>query len=440
MSRERSRNAEATIALIPWGDVFEDWLDPLGVTLESFRTEMTGSWMFGYVDALATAGARTAIVCISARVDAPMRTIHAPTGASLWFLPSTRTSRALRGAPRRRISKLPGTRPVAGRLAQQVAPYLGTPLRELGRVLRIERADVVLCQDYENPRFEMCVLLGRLLGLPVFGTFQSGDYSSRLEWPARRVAVAASAGLVVATRREQERVRARYRIPPERLARIFNPIDVSLWQPIERSAARRELGIAPEARVAVWHGQLDVRRKGLDVLLDAWEQLPLRQDSDDFRLVLVGAGEDAHEVRRLIAAKRLDNVSLIDRWVHDRAELRRYLSAADVYAFASRHEGFPVAVLEAMACNLPVVAADCQGIPDILEGNEAAGGLIVAREDATALARGLARLLDHIEFARRLGLNARARAEERFSLEAVGKELRAFMLDGAGSTDGPFSC
>lgn len=439
MNRERPLGSDATVALLPWGDVFEDWLDPLGVTLDSFRTQMTGSWMFGYVDALATAGARTVVVCVTARVDAPVRTTHVPTGAALWFLPSTKTARAIRRAASRRIS-FPGATTLARRLSQQGAPYLATPLRQLARVLRSEGARVVLCQDYENARFDVCVFLGRCLGLSVFGTFQSGAYSSRVEWPARRFAVASSAGLIIAARREQERVRRRYGVPPERVARIFNPIDVSLWRSVDRAVARAELGIPLEARIAVWHGQLDVRRKGLDILLDAWEQLARSQDSDDFRLVLVGAGEDAHEVRRLIAAKRLDSVSLIDRWVHDRAELRRYLSAADVYAFASRHEGFPVAVLEAMACGLPVVAADCQGIPDILEGNEAAGGLIVPREDATALARGLARLLDDNEFARRLGENARARAEARFSLEAVGKELRAFMLDGAGSTDGPFSC
>src|SRR5437899_12108387 len=41
-------------------------------------------------------------------------------------------------------------------------------------------------------------------------------------------------------------------------------------------------------------------------------------------------------------------------------------SSADVYAFASRHEGLPVALIEAMACQLPVVATDAQGVPDIL--------------------------------------------------------------------------
>jgi starch synthase len=418
-------HGSATVALIPWGDIFEDWLDPLGVTLESFRTAMTGSWIFGYVDALATAGVSTVITCITARVRSPMKTTHIPTGARLWFLPSTRTARALRGAPRH--LDFPVVNAVTRRLAQQGAPYLATPLRELRRVLRAENADVLLCQDYENPRFDMCVLLGHLLRLPVFGVFQSGDYSSRLEWPSRRLAMAGSAGLIIAAERERARVGARYRVPAERLARIFNPIDLSVWRAVDRMSARRELGIPAGARVAVWHGQLDIGRKGLDVLLDAWQRVEQGRRAADGRLVLIGAGEGGSTLRSLIAARKLTGVSLVDRWLHDRAELRTYLSAADVYVFASRHEGFPVAVIEAMACGLPVVAADAQGVPDILEGGEAAGGIVVPRGDSSALARELGRLLDDLPLARRLGERARKRMEESFSYEAVGARLATFL-------------
>jgi starch synthase len=117
----------------------------------------------------------------------------------------------------------------------------------------------------------------------------------------------------------------------------------------------------------------------------------------------------------------------VDQFVHDRAILRRYLSAADVYVFPSRHEGFPVAPLEAMACGLPVVAADATGVPDIFEGGEASGGLLVPRGDAAALAQALGRVLDDQTLGRELGARARRRVESCFSLESVGKHLRAFL-------------
>jgi starch synthase len=118
----------------------------------------------------------------------------------------------------------------------------------------------------------------------------------------------------------------------------------------------------------------------------------------------------------------------VDRFVRDQSAVRRYLSSADVYAFPSRHEGFPVAPIEAMACGLPVVAADAPGVADILEGGEDAGGLVVPRGDAAAFALALGRVLDDMAWRHELGRRGRRRVEMYFSLDAVGAQLRAFLL------------
>src|SRR5262249_12588920 len=120
----------------------------------------------------------------------------------------------------------------------------------------------------------------------------------------------------------------------------------------------------------------------------------------------------------------------VDEFVQDRTAIRRFLSAADVYVFPSRHEGFPVAPIEAMACSLPVVATDANGISDILEGGEASGGLVVPRDNAKELALALGRVLDDEAWGRELGRQARSRVETSFSLEAAGKQLRTFLFDG----------
>jgi starch synthase len=90
-----------------------------------------------------------------------------------------------------------------------------------------------------------------------------------------------------------------------------------------------------------------------------------------------------------------------------------------------------------MACGLPVVAADAPGVPDILEGGEAAGGLVVPRSDATALALALGRVLDDEAWGRELGERARRRVEACFSLEIVGEELRAFLMRQQIPATGP---
>jgi glycosyltransferase involved in cell wall biosynthesis len=81
-------------------------------------------------------------------------------------------------------------------------------------------------------------------------------------------------------------------------------------------------------------------------------------------------------------------------FVNDPNILRRYLSAADMYVLPSRHEGCPVALMEAMACSLPVVAAAATGVQDIVQSGEHPGGLVVARNDSGALATALGHLLD----------------------------------------------
>jgi glycosyltransferase involved in cell wall biosynthesis len=181
-------------------------------------------------------------------------------------------------------------------------------------------------------------------------------------------------------------VRARYGIPPTKLARIFNPVDLEIWSCTDRSEVRTELGIPHNARVAVWHGRVSIWKKGLDILLEVWERVCSQRTPRELRLLLVGTGEDVERLRQCIETLHLRGVLWVNEFVQDRTVIRRYLSAADVYVFPSRHQGFPVAPIEAMACGLPVVAADAQGTRDILEGGDASGGLVVAHENAKELA------------------------------------------------------
>jgi glycosyltransferase involved in cell wall biosynthesis len=84
---------------------------------------------------------------------------------------------------------------------------------------------------------------------------------------------------------------------------------------------------------------------------------------------------------------------------------------------------------------LPVVAANAQGISDILDGGETSGGIVVPRDDAEALALALDRLLTNPVWLRELGNRARRRAEACFSLDKVGKELCDFLLGGRFDAD-----
>jgi glycosyltransferase involved in cell wall biosynthesis len=436
-----------TIGLLPWGNVLEDFLEPSGLTLDTFRQQFTGSWIFGWTRALATASVRTEVVCVSRAARAVVRATHGPTGTPLLIVPAPRAYRMVE----RRMAYPYGDsvaqvfgdadRGAVKRMAldvgRELAPYVALPGMRLVRLARQAAWQAVLCQEYEDPRFDVSVLLGRALRVPVFACFQGGTTrTGRIERIVRPRAMARAAGLIVGPEREAQRLTERCGVARERITRIGNPVDLAVWRPHDRAAARARLGIDDSALVVAWHGRVAIEHKGLDILLDAWRRM-IDARPADLRLLLVGDGQDSEEVDRLIAAGPIPGVVRVARYVHDPQELSRHLSAADVYAFASRHEGFPVAPIEAMACGLPVVSTDVAGVRDILAGGEAGGGLIVPARDPEALAGALLRLLGDEALRRRLGARARARATAEFSLEAIGTRLRELMLgDGA---NGPVS-
>jgi glycosyltransferase involved in cell wall biosynthesis len=438
----RSDDSSPTVALLPFGNVIEDFLDSLGISLESFCREFTGSWMFGYVDALQRAGVRTVLICMSARLTKPAKFTHGPTGATVHILPALKSYRLLQAKMtrpsgpygrnvRQAFGEVLGSRrlfrPALAALNEAVL-YLVTPPRLLVRVLRQEKCTALLCQEYEYPRFDVCVLLGRLLGLPVFAAFQGGDYQrKRLERFSRPLAMRYCAGLIIASEAEVARVRAKYDVSSAKIASIFNPVDPEIWSPADRDAARAKLGIPPAARVAVWHGRVSIHSKGLDTLLDGWRRACARRHHPDLRLILIGNGNDGERLRRLITEGGVPNVVWVQQFLNDRAILREYLAAGDVYVFPSRHEGFPVAPLEAMACELPVVAADASGVAEILAGGEASGGVIVPRENAEALALAIGRFFDDLAWSRDMGHKARLRVHQSFAPGVVGRQLRAFL-------------
>lgn len=426
------------VALLPWGDLIEDFLDGIGVSLEDFCSKMTGGWLFGYVAALRHCGIRTCIFCFSNRVEGTVNKVHLASGAEFVLMRTPATYRRLRrrtkdpygltvGAmfgPTRSLSRQ------VWRLAHHLVPYLATPVMTLAREIRRAGCSAILCQEYESPRFDASVAIGRLLRIPVFATFQGGSWHrSGIERTLRPLTLQHCAGLIIGSSVEAARVRERYRIPSEKISRIFNPLDLSEWRPSPRHDARRKLGIPETTRVAIWHGRIDIRTKGLDVLLEAWKVVCSERPERDILLMLVGSGNGSDMLDEQIHRTAVPHIRWIRDYVLDRVQIRQYLSAADVYVFPSRREGFPVAPLEAMACGLPIVAASAPGVADILDEGAKSGGLVVPVGDATSLAKNLGLLLDDVEAARILGMRARERVEQAFSLQMVGAQLQEFFRE-----------
>src|SRR5260370_10062703 len=168
------------VAVLPWGNVIEDFLDTIHLTLNDFCERFTGSWVFGCIEALRSAGWQSVLFVVSRRVEAPTRLLHVPSGITVCALPAWRAYTVVArgmidpygGSVERVFGRVSRLRRLSCFARKEAAPYLATPLNTLARELRNEGCTAILTQEYEYARFDMCVLLGRLLRLPVYATFQ----------------------------------------------------------------------------------------------------------------------------------------------------------------------------------------------------------------------------------------------------------------------------
>ena len=180
--------------------------------------------------------------------------------------------------------------------------------------------------------------------------------------------------------------------------------------------------------VVLYSGRLR-SRKAVAVLVAAWPRVLAAVPNA--RLVVVGDGEQGARVAAAVQARGLTaHVELLGTLPRPAAMAR--LFAADVFCLPSTYEGLPLAILEAMAAGLPVVATAVAGNPEAVE--DGVTGVLVPPESATALADALVALLGDPERRRRMGEAGRARVSERFAIAQVAERHLALVrrLAGAG--------
>jgi glycosyltransferase involved in cell wall biosynthesis len=166
----------------------------------------------------------------------------------------------------------------------------------------------------------------------------------------------------------------------------------------QRSAKRAELGIGPDAIVVITVANLRYE-KGYDVLLDAAAQATPNRPGLVF--LSVGQGPLASEMEE--RRNRLGLESTF-RFLGFRGDVPDLLAAADIFCLASRNEGLPVALMEAYAVGLPVVATRVGGLPEVVEDGRS--GVLVAPEDPGALADGLVAIAEDEIWRGKLGRRA----------------------------------
>jgi len=185
---------------------------------------------------------------------------------------------------------------------------------------------------------------------------------------------------------------------PERITSVPTGIDLARFRPMDRGAARRQLGLDARASLGILATLRDW--KGHDYLLDAWKRLVPR--FPDWQLLVIGDGPQRARLEARAGNESLGSV----RFVGNQDDVPVWLNALDLFTLPSfGDEGVPQGIMQAMACGLAVVATSVGAIEEAVQRDRT--GLIVPPRDAAALADALGALMS--DPARRAAMGAAGR-------------------------------
>ncbi|MEP7338010.1 MAG: glycosyltransferase family 4 protein [Acidobacteriota bacterium] len=238
------------------------------------------------------------------------------------------------------------------------------------RRLHAEKPFDLIDAHYVYPDGCAAVELGRRLNIPVVITARGTDISlfSHLPpiWPKIINALNRASGVIAVSDALKQQMVA-LGIVGQKIAVIQNGIDRELFHPRDRENARRKLGLNIEDTIILTVGAL-IPRKGVDRLIGAMALMAKQARKEGLKppkLFAIGEGDERQALESQIKNLGLQD-SVFLPGAKPQAELADWYAAADLFCLASHREGCPNVVIEAMACGLPVVAAEMDGIRELV--------------------------------------------------------------------------
>lgn len=238
--------------------------------------------------------------------------------------------------------------------------------------------------------------------------------------------------VIAASATERQEMVDFYGAAPSKVTVIPHGLDLALFRPLDREAAKQRLGVSGRP-VLLFVGRMD-RIKGVETLLRATCELLRAQPACELRLLIVGgdrqvrvlddAARELLRLRALVAELGLrETVKFIGP--REQADLPVHYAAADVCVVPSYTESFGMVALEAMACGTPVVAANVGGLRSTVVHGET--GFLVQGRDPARFAAYIAELLASPELCARFGRNGVERAQ-RYQWPVVARQLHTTYL------------
>jgi glycosyltransferase involved in cell wall biosynthesis len=286
------------------------------------------------------------------------------------------------------------------------------------RVLRVRAAinatapEVVL--SFCDRTNILTLMAARGLSLPVIVSERSDPAQQQLgtawEWLRNRTYRSASS-IVALTDASAQHLRSRFGVPVTVIPSAVDP------PPLEsnRSAARSTKRIVAAGRLEY--------EKGFDRLLDVFAGLP--ETCSDWSLRILGEGSARADLERQVASLNLSDRVTMPGWVEP---IWEELASATMFVLPSRYEGFPSALMEAMAMGVPSIAVDCESGPRAVI-RDPSWGMLVPNE-VGALSAGIRRLIEEPEYREQLG-QAGKQVVEQFGWDAMIERYESLLAKAA---------
>ena len=210
---------------------------------------------------------------------------------------------------------------------------------------------------------------------------------------AEALACTRASRVITVARADLDDLVARRFVTRGKITHVPNAMDLERFKEHDRGEARRRMGVSPDSFVVATVSRL-VPQKAVADAIDALARVR------DVTFVVIGDGPERAELRTRAAGRGLHAVFL-----GARDDVPELLAGVDVFLLASKWEGEPIALLEALAMRLPCVATATAGSREILEGSGA--GLLTPVGDVAELAEALSRLRHEPELRRQMSAVAR---------------------------------
>ncbi|HLP44009.1 MAG TPA: glycosyltransferase [Candidatus Nanoarchaeia archaeon] len=190
----------------------------------------------------------------------------------------------------------------------------------------------------------------------------------------------------------------RHWILPSRIEVIYNSVDLEAF--VANTDGNTFLKNEQNSFVFGFIGRL-IHQKAVDVLIDAYANIQHRT-----MLVIAGQGTERENLEALVKKKGLEQKVM---FVGVQKNIPKFLTSIDCFVLASRYEGLPLVLIEAMAAGKPVIVSDFESAKEVVNDKN---GIIVPKENPAALTQAMQRVMENADLRKQMSVEARKSAEK----------------------------